>query len=78
MSEPTLIRGSGNVFTDLGFDAEEAQNLLLRSQTMMAIDRWYKSGGLTQATAAKELGITQPRLSQLLKGKISDLAWMRW
>ena len=38
-----MTRGSGNVFAELGFDAEEAQNLQLRSQTMMAVEGWYKA-----------------------------------
>ncbi len=74
MNELNMIRGSSNVFADLGFDAEEAQNLLLRSQTMMAIDGWYKASSMTQAKAAQALGITQPRLSQLLKGKIGEFS----
>jgi predicted XRE-type DNA-binding protein len=74
MSDLTMTRGSGNVFADLGFDAEEAQNLQLRSQAMMALESWYKASGLTQAKAARSLGITQPRLSQLLKGKIGEFS----
>ena len=74
MSDLTMTRGSANVFTDLGFDAEEAQNLQLRSQTMMAVESWYKASGLTQAKAAQSLGITQPRLNQLLKGKIGEFS----
>ncbi len=74
MSKLTMTQGSGNVLADLGFDAEEAQNLLLRSQTMMAVERWYKASGLTQAKAAQALGITQPRLNQLLKGKIGEFS----
>lgn len=74
MSELTMTRGSRNVFADLGFAAEEAQNLQLRSQTMMAVESWYKASGLTQAKAAQALGITQPRLNQLLKGKIGEFS----
>lgn len=74
MSELTMTRGSRNVFADLGFAAEEAQNLQLRSQTMMAVESWYKASGLTQARAAQALGITQPRLNQLLKGKIGEFS----
>lgn len=74
MSNLTMTRGSGNVFADLGFDADEAQNLQLRSQTMMALEHWFKASGLTQAKAAQALGIKQPRLSQLLKGKISEFS----
>lgn len=74
MSDLTMTKGSSNVFADLGFDAEEAQNLLLRSQTMTAVENWYLASGLIQAQAAKILGITQPRLNQLLKGKIGDFS----
>lgn len=74
MSKLNVTKGSANIFTDLGFDTEEAQNLLLRSQTMMVVSKWFEASGLTQAAAAKTLGITQPRLNQLLKGKISDFS----
>ena len=72
MTKLTMVRGSANIFADLGFDAEESQNLLLRSQTMVAVSRWFQSSELTQASAAKVIGITQPRLNQLLKGKINE------
>ena len=74
MSDLIMTKGSGNIFADLGFDVEEAQNLLLRSQTMMAVDSWYRASGQTQTKAAKALGITQPRLNQLLKGKIEEFS----
>lgn len=74
MNELKIIKGSANIFSDLGFDVEEAQNLLLRSQTMIAISKWFEDSGLTQATAAKTLGLTQPRLNQLLKGKIGEFS----
>ncbi len=70
MTELKITKGSANVFEDLGFDAQESQNLLLRSQTMIALVHWFEASGMTQATAAKALGITQPRFNQLLKGKI--------
>jgi predicted XRE-type DNA-binding protein len=63
-------RGSGNVFRDVGFPADEAQNLLLRAELMLQIERYVKRSGATQQTAAKALGVTQPRLNQLLKGRI--------
>jgi len=65
-----IERGSGNVFLDLGFDKPEAENLKLRSGVMISIVQYYRKSGLTQAAAAKELGLTQPRLNALLKGKI--------
>jgi predicted XRE-type DNA-binding protein len=64
------IRGSGNIFADLGFPADEAENLKMRSELMIAIEKLCRASGLTQAQAAKRLGITQPRLNALLKGKI--------
>ncbi len=61
--------GSANVFRDLGFPEEEAENLLLRAELMSRVREVAR--GYTQQEAAKMLGITQPRLNQLLKGKIS-------
>jgi len=74
MNQLTMTRGGRNVFSDLGFAAEEAQNLQLRSQTMMAVESWYKASGLTQEKAAQALGVAQPRLNQLLKGKIGEFS----
>ena len=74
MSDLKITKGSPNIFADLGFDAEEAQNLLLRSQTMMVISKWFEASGLTQVAAAKTLGLTQPRLNQMLKGKIGEFS----
>jgi predicted XRE-type DNA-binding protein len=63
-------RGSGNVFRDLGFGKAEAENLKLRSELMLRIEATYQRSGMTQAEAAPVLGLTQPRLNALLKGKI--------
>ena len=70
MTQLKMTKGSANVFEDLGFTAQESQNLLLRSQTMVALVQWFEASGMTQTQAAKTLGITQPRFNQLLKGKI--------
>jgi predicted XRE-type DNA-binding protein len=64
------IRGSGNIFVDLGFEKVEAENLKMRSDLMIRIVDFYQKSGMTQAAAGKALGITQPRLNALLKGKI--------
>jgi predicted XRE-type DNA-binding protein len=69
-----FVRGSGNIFVDLGFDKAEAENLKLRADLMMRIDDFYQRSGLTQAAAAKTLGLTQPRLNALLKGKIGQFS----
>jgi predicted XRE-type DNA-binding protein len=64
------LRGSGNIFIDLGFDKAEAENLKLRADLMIRIVEFYRKSGMTQAASAKALGLTQPRLNSLLKGKI--------
>jgi len=64
------VRGSGNVFRDLGFGKAEADSLRLRAELMMRIEDFYRESGMTQAEAARALGLTQPRLNALLKGKI--------
>lgn len=65
-----IVRGSGNVFQDIGFPKDEAHNLLLRADLMLQVERFVKGSGMTQQAAAKSLGVTQPRLNQLLKGRI--------
>jgi predicted XRE-type DNA-binding protein len=49
----------------------EAENMKLRSALMIALDRHIKIQGWTQAEAARRLGVTQPRVSDLLRGKIN-------
>ena len=48
-----------------------AENMKLRSSLTMALDRHIKSKGWSQAEAARRLGVTQPRVSDLLRGKIN-------
>ena len=69
-----MTRGSGNVFLDLGFSKAEAENLRLRSELMRRIDDYFRESGMTQAAAAKTLGLTQPRLNALLKGRLSQFS----
>lgn len=49
---------------------EAAENMKLRSKLMMAIKRHITRSGLSQAQAAKVFGVTQPRISDLMRGKI--------
>lgn len=67
-------KGSDNIFADLGFPPGEAENLKMRSDLLIAIEVFYRRSGLTQAQAAKRLGITQPRLNALLKGRIEQFS----
>jgi predicted XRE-type DNA-binding protein len=61
---------SKNVFRDLGFNAEEAENLRIRSALMVAITKHIQQTELTQKEAAHLLGVTQPRISDLIRGRI--------
>ena len=66
-----IIASSGNVFRDLGFSVKESANLLARADLMIEIDRMIKRRKLTQSSAAKLFGVTQPRISDLMCGKIN-------
>lgn len=68
------IRGSGNVFLDLGFDPAEAEVMKLRAEVMIRIEQRVKAQGWTQMEAARKLGVTQPRVSRLLQGKWEDFS----
>src|SRR4051794_23269326 len=57
--KPKMIKGSGNVFLDLGFDKAEADSLKMRADLMIRIVDFYEKSGMTQ-----------PRLNALLKGRI--------
>lgn len=65
-----LIRSSGNVFKDLGFSDDEAEYLKIRSTLMIHLRKVIEERGLTQAEAAALFGVTQPRVSDLVRGKI--------
>ncbi len=65
-----IRRSSGNVFRDLGFDREEAEHLKLRSALMIEIRKVLETRGLTQAAAAALFGVSQPRISDVVRGKI--------
>lgn len=64
------VVGPENIFRDLGFDDAEAENLKLKSTLMQCVGKFVKQSNMTQSEAAIVLGVTQPRLNQLLKGKI--------
>ncbi len=69
-----ITRSSGNVFRDMGFSKPEAENLRLRSELMMRIDAFHRESGMTQGAVARVLGLTQPRLNALLKGKLDQFS----
>jgi predicted XRE-type DNA-binding protein len=60
-----------SVFYDLADTPEEAANLTARGLLMIAIEQRIREEGWTQTEAAARLHVTQPRVSDLLNGKIS-------
>jgi predicted XRE-type DNA-binding protein len=71
VERPEIHEGTGNVYRDLGFpDAEE---MLVKARLVHKISEIIRSKGLTQVEAAKILGLTQPKLSGLLRGQFRGL-----
>ena len=60
-----------SVWDALADTAEEAANLKVRAELMRKIASLIQESGWTQATAAEHCGITQPRINDLLRGRIS-------
>jgi predicted XRE-type DNA-binding protein len=67
--KPRVTKSSGNVFTDLGFPPDEVVVLTLRAELMVALRKLISAKGWTQAQAAEQLGVTQSRVSDLVRGK---------
>ena len=65
-----LRRSSGDVFTDLGFSPQEAEHLRIRADLMIQLTKLLRRRKLTQAQGASMLGVSQPRISDLTRGKI--------
>ncbi len=65
----TMTKSSGNVFVDLGFPPEEAAILAMRADLMGRLRLLIEKKGWTQAEAAQTLGVSQSRVSDLVRGK---------
>lgn len=74
MDNITITQSSGNVFLDLGFPPAEAEVMKLRAEVMIRLEQHLRAQGWTQAEAARRLGVTQPRISRLMKGKTEDFS----
>jgi len=68
MSE-TVVNSSGNVFIDLGYSPDEAAILQMRADLMADLRKFIKAKRLTQAKAAEIFGVSQSRVSDLIRGK---------
>ena len=64
-----IVNSSGNVFIDLGYSPDEAAILQMRADLMVDLRKWIKAKRLTQAKAAEILGVSQSRVSDLIRAK---------
>ena len=66
----TISKGYHNVFDALEDNPAMAQNLKIRSELMIALRQYIEEAGLGQKKAAEVCGVYQPRISDLMRGKI--------
>ncbi|MGA9991746.1 MAG: XRE family transcriptional regulator, partial [Thiobacillaceae bacterium] len=64
-----VTKSKGNVFADLDFPPEEAAILAMRAELMAQMRLTIEKRNWTQAEAAKNLGVSQSRISDLMRGK---------
>ena len=64
--------GSGNVYADLGY--RDSESMLVKAQLAAKIAEILQRRALTQARAAEILGLTQPKVSALLKGRFRGIS----
>jgi len=65
-----VSRKCQNIYEELGFNEQEASNLKARSLLMRAITLYIESESITQSEAAERFGVSQPRISDLMRGKL--------
>lgn len=66
-----ISKSYANVFEALEDDPAVAKNLKIRSTLMIEIEKFIQDNKLTQSAAAEVLGVSQPRVSDLVTGKIN-------
>jgi predicted XRE-type DNA-binding protein len=69
-SKLKVTPSTGNVFRDLGFSTEESEHLLVRADLLLELQKTLAARALTQVQAAEMLHVTQPRVSDLSRGRI--------
>ncbi len=74
-AKPTYNRSSGNVFEDL--QVTEPSEALAKSELAAIIAQALRARRLTQTAAAKILGIDQPKVSELLRGRLTRFSTER-
>jgi predicted XRE-type DNA-binding protein len=68
----TVTRSSGNVFADLGLPNSEEE--LVKARLVVELRSHIKELGISQTAAAKLMGVAQPDLSKLLKGRVTGFS----
>jgi predicted XRE-type DNA-binding protein len=64
--------GSDNIFADIGLP--DAEKLLMKANLVVEIQKAIQKNGLSQTEAAKRMGISQPKVSEMLRGHFSNLS----
>lgn len=61
---------TGDVFQDLGFTSGDSEKLRIKTKLMSTIEAYIAEKGLTQAQASELMGVSRPRISDLVRGKL--------
>lgn len=75
MAKVRVEQSTGNVYEDLGFP--EASTELAKAELVRKISEIIEERGLTQAQAAKALGVDQPKVSALVRGRLGGFSTER-
>jgi predicted XRE-type DNA-binding protein len=75
VTETTVVHSSGNVFSDLGLPRPEER--LAKAKLASAIQDAIDVRGLTQVQAAELMGIDQPKVSKIVRGRLSEFSTER-
>lgn len=67
-----IHEGSGDVYADLGYS--DAEEMLVKAKLLRKISEIVRSKGLTQVETARILGLTQPKVSALLRGQFRGVS----
>jgi predicted XRE-type DNA-binding protein len=74
MSRTKITKSSGNVFIDLGFNEQEAEELLLKAHLFHNLQDAIRESKMTQVEVARLLGTDQSKVSKILRGKMSEFS----
>jgi len=75
IKQTTVVRGSSNIFADLGLP--NADQHMLKARLIICIDKLIEQAGLTQQAVATRMGISQPDVSDLLRGRFEGFSLER-